>query len=108
MWGETTVFAMPSRGEGFGLVYIEAMRHGRPVLASIHDAASEVNLDGVTGYNVDLDKPSELPERLIALLKDADRAAELGVNGKRRWREHFAYSAFKQRFLPILTAFLNS
>jgi phosphatidylinositol alpha-1,6-mannosyltransferase len=108
VWRESTVFAMPSRGEGFGLVYIEAMRHGRPVIASIHDAAPEINLDGVTGYNVNLDKPDELPQRLIYLLKNPSQAATLGLNGQRHWREHFSYSAFKKRFLPILTTFRNS
>ncbi len=108
VWDETTLFAMPSRGEGFGLVYIEAMRQGLPVLASVHDAAPEVNLEGVTGYNVDLGKPDELPERIIYLLKNPDRAAILGRNGQQRWREHFTYSAFKGRFLPILRAFLDT
>lgn len=108
VWDETTVFAMPSRGEGFGLVYIEAMRQGLPVIASIHDAAPEVNLEGVTGYNVDLDKPDELPERIVYLLKNPDEAAILGRNGRQRWREHFNYSAFKRRFLPILRAFLDT
>jgi phosphatidylinositol alpha-1,6-mannosyltransferase len=108
IWDEATLFAMPSRGEGFGLVYIEAMRQGLPVLASVHDAAPEVNLEGVTGYNVNLDKPDELSERIIYLLKDPDRAATLGRNGQQRWREHFNYSAFRRRFVPILNDFLNN
>jgi phosphatidylinositol alpha-1,6-mannosyltransferase len=106
VWAEPNVFAMPSRGEGFGLVYIEAMRHGLPVVASIHDAAPEINLEGVTGFNVDLDKPDELPDRLIFLLKNPDRAATLGSNGHTRWREHFRYSCFRERFLPLLRDFL--
>jgi len=61
----------------------------------------------VTGYNVDLDKPEELPERIIYLLKDRDRAAALGRQGQQRWREHFTYTAFKQRFLPLLRGFLH-
>jgi phosphatidylinositol alpha-1,6-mannosyltransferase len=107
LWAETSVFAMPSRREGFGLVYIEAMRQRVPVVASVHDAAPEVNLEGVTGYNVNLDKSDELPERLIHLLKNPDHAAELGLNGERRWLDHFTYNAFKRRFLPILTTFLG-
>jgi phosphatidyl-myo-inositol dimannoside synthase len=107
IWAETTVFAMPSRGEGFGLVYIEAMRHGVPIIASVHDAAPEINLDGVTGFNVNLDKPGELAERLIFLLKNPDRAAALGRNGVERWRAHFSYSRFRERFTPILQEFLR-
>ncbi len=102
LWDQTTLFAMPSRGEGFGLVYIEAMRHGVPVIGSVHDAAPEVNIDGVTGYNVSLDKQDELPDRIIRLLRDRDLAAKLGANGAVRWAEHFRYSAFRERFLRIL------
>ncbi len=108
VWSETTVLAMPSRGEGFGLVYIEAMRAGVPVIASVHDAAPEVNLDGQTGYNVNLDRPDELPERVIHLLRDRDHAECLGRNGLARWREHFRYSAFRDRFRRHLHEFLDS
>jgi phosphatidylinositol alpha-1,6-mannosyltransferase len=107
IWAESTVFAMPSRGEGFGLVYIEAMRHGLPVIAAIHDAAPEINLDGVTGYNVDLGRPDELGDRIVQLLRDEPLRARLGNAGRRRWAEHFRYSAFRTRFLPILAAFLG-
>ena len=106
VWAETSAFAMPSRGEGFGLVYIEAMRHGLPVIGSVHDAAPEVNLEGQTGYNVNLDRPEELPERIIHLLKEPDHAAALGQNGRQRWTEHFCYSAFRNRFSPLLAEFL--
>jgi phosphatidylinositol alpha-1,6-mannosyltransferase len=107
IWAECTLFAMPSRGEGFGLVYIEAMRHGLPVVASIHDAAPEVNLDGVTGYNVNLDRPDELGDRIVHVLQDEGLAARLGEAGRRRWAEHFRFSAFRDRFRPILTDFLG-
>jgi phosphatidylinositol alpha-1,6-mannosyltransferase len=83
------------------------MRAGLPVIGAIHDAAPEVNIDGQTGYNVDLNKPEELPERIIHLLKDRDHAAQLGRNGQQRWREHFRYSAFRERFLAILNEFLG-
>jgi len=107
LWAEASVFAMPSRGEGFGLVYIEAMRRGLPVVASIHDAAQEINPDGETGYNVNLDDPDQLPERLIELLDDPDRAIAMGRKGQARWANHFRYTAFKSRFLPRLNQFLE-
>lgn len=107
VWHETSVFAMPSRGEGFGLVYIEAMRQGIPVIASVHDAGQEINLDGETGYNVNLDHPEELPERIIHLLKNQDVAVKFGQAGQRRWAEHFRYDCFRQRFTPLLEEFLS-
>lgn len=103
VWRETTVFAMPSRGEGFGLVYIEAMRWGVPVIASVHDAGREINLHGSTGFNIDLDRPTDLAQALICLLRDRDLALRLGNAGQRRWREHFSYSAFRERFRRQLT-----
>ena len=106
MLRHTALFAMPSRGEGFGLVYIEAMRHGLPVTASVHDAGQEVNVDGETGYNINLGTPGELPARLIALLKDRDKAAAMGAAGRRRWEDHFRFSAFRDRFLPHLRRWL--
>jgi phosphatidylinositol alpha-1,6-mannosyltransferase len=107
-YAQATVFAMPSRGEGFGLVYIEAMRHGLPVLASVHDAAPEVVVDGQTGSLVNLDRPGELAEAIIALLRDRDRARQLGAQGRQRWEQHFRYSAFRERFRPLLRQFLTA
>lgn len=107
IWRRTDVFAMPSIGEGFGLVYVEAMRHAVPVIASIHDAASEINLDGVTGLNVDLGRPGELAEKLSYLLRNPTHRERLGSNGLARWHEHFRFSAFKERFSRILDEFLQ-
>lgn len=107
VWSRACVFAMPSRGEGFGLVYVEAMRQGLPVVASAHDAGPEVNIDGTTGFNVNLDSPEELPRRLVQLLRDPAEARALGEAGRRRWIEHFRFSRFKERFVPILDEFLG-
>jgi phosphatidylinositol alpha-1,6-mannosyltransferase len=106
-YASTRVFAMPSRGEGFGLVYIEAMRHGLPVIASCHDAAPEVVLDGSTGFTVDLDRPDELPNRLVDLLAEPERARLMGEAGRSRWADHFRFRAFRDRFRSILLRFLG-
>ncbi|MGJ0507157.1 MAG: glycosyltransferase family 4 protein [Methylocystis sp.] len=92
------VLAMPSRQEGFGVAYIEAMRFGLPCIASRHDGGQEVNLDGETGYNVNLGRRDDLTERLIELLSNPARAQEMGQRGHARWRAHFRYSQFSARF----------
>jgi phosphatidyl-myo-inositol dimannoside synthase len=108
LWRRTVVFAMPSRGEGFGLAYIEAMRWGIPVIASIHDAGAEVNIHNETGINVDLSHSCQLQDSLIELLRNRDRAARLGTAGRHRWRQHFCYSAFRTRFSEHLKHFVAS
>lgn len=107
VFAEADVFAMPSRGEGFGLVYIEAMRNRLPVIASKHDAAPEVNIEGVTGYNVDLDCPAQLPQNIVHLLRNPGEARRMGEAGMNRWGQHFRFSAFRERFLHLLTDFLS-
>src|SRR5262249_19708349 len=106
IWRRAHVFAMPSRNEGFGIVYAEAMRQGLPVIASVHDAGREVNVDRVTGFNVDLDRPGDLEERLIYLLRESTAAKSMGAAGRQRWREHYRFSCFAQRLIQALAEFL--
>ncbi len=108
LYNRSTVFAMPSRGEGFGLVYAEAMRHGLPVIATVHDAGGEVNVDGESGYNIHLERPEELPERLIELLSDPRKAVALGQRARDRWARDFRFSAFYARFSVLLEEFLDT
>jgi phosphatidylinositol alpha-1,6-mannosyltransferase len=106
VWASATVFAMPSLTEGFGLVFIEAMRRGLPVISSRSDAGSEVNLDGQTGYAVSRDDRERLVEALVAVLRDRDLGARLGAAGAARWRAEFRFSAFEKRFLAALGGFV--
>jgi phosphatidylinositol alpha-1,6-mannosyltransferase len=107
LWTRADVFAMPSRGEGLGLAYIEAMRHGLPVIGSVHDAAVEINLHGSTGYNVDLGEEGALAARLIELLRDRELAARMGAASQARWQASFRYEAFLERMRPILREFVG-
>jgi phosphatidylinositol alpha-1,6-mannosyltransferase len=97
VWARATALAMLSRVEGFGLVFVEAMRRGVPVLASIEDASPEVNLDGVTGFNVSRSGRSGIIDRIVCLMKDKEIASTLGSAGVERWRNNFRFSRFQER-----------
>lgn len=100
---EAAVFAMPSRNEGFGLVYLEAMAHGLPCIGSIHDAAGEVITHGETGLVINGDRSDEIAAAVIELLADDDRRARLGRAGHERWRTHFSYDRFQGRLVRLLS-----
>src|SRR5262249_34823734 len=70
LYSRCRLFAMPSRGEGFGLVYLEAMRFAKPCIASTVDAGREVVADGETGLLVDPDNLEELRGAVERLLRD--------------------------------------
>lgn len=102
LWARADAFVQPSWKEGFGLVYIEAMRYGLPVIASVHDAGQEVNLDGATGYNVDLNDVQMLATRIVTLLSDRARSRAMGAAGHALWQSQFRFSAFQSRLTGIL------
>jgi phosphatidyl-myo-inositol dimannoside synthase len=61
-------FVMPGRGEGFGIVYLEALASGVPIIASKLDASAEVVLNPSFGHVVDPDCPAELQAAVVDLL----------------------------------------
>jgi glycosyltransferase involved in cell wall biosynthesis len=84
------VFAMPSIWEGFGLVLLEAMAAGRPIVASRVATIPEVVLDGETGVLVPAGDPVALAEALAAFATDPARARALGSAGRERLRTQFS------------------
>ena len=99
-----SVLAMPSRGEGFGLAYLEAMRHGVPCLGSHHDAAREVIEDGATGFLVDQGRADEIADRLTTLLTDEPLRHAMGEAGRRRADREFSRDRFASRLQGLLAA----
>ena len=102
LYRQAAVFALPSRGEGFGLVYLEAMAQGLPCIGSIHDAATDVIVDHVTGRLVDQDHGTALADATIALLGDADLRQRLGEAGRMRERDVFSFDRFAARVHELL------
>ena len=86
------------RPEPFGLVGIEAMAQGRPVVAFAGGGTEEWLVDGETGLVIQERSPRALAQGLAALLSDPDRARAMGQAGRRRWEE-FRAERFLERVL---------
>ena len=96
------IFALPSRGEGFGLVYLEAMACGKPVIGGAHGGAPEIVQDGVTGYLVPHGDPIQLATSIEALLADTVLAKEMGARGRQRVEHEFRFNVFAKSLKRIL------
>jgi len=88
-----SAFCLPAvqRSEAFGVVQIEAMRAGRPVVSSrIHGSGVDwVNQDGVTGLTVEPGNPAALAQALNRIVGDAEAARRFGGNARKRYEELF-------------------
>ena len=96
------VFALPSRGEGFGLVFLEAMAHGKPVIGGAHGGIPDVIEDGVTGLLVPHGDTGCLSGALGSLLTDPARAREMGARGRNRITQIFSFEQFQARLTRVL------
>jgi glycosyltransferase involved in cell wall biosynthesis len=83
------IFVHPGDPEPFGLVNLEAMASGKPVIAFDHGALPEIVLQGQTGVLVPPKDPAHLAHAVIDLLKDPDQCSELGQRGRQRACSHF-------------------
>lgn len=102
------IFAMPSRGEGFGLVYLEAMARQLPCIGSTEDAAGEIIRDGDTGYLVRQDDSSALANRIAQLLGDERLRTEMGRRGLERVQQEFTGDRFARRLNVALAPALGT
>lgn len=97
------VFVMPSRKEGFGIVFLEAMRHGVPCIGGNHGGTPEVITDGEDGYLVEWGDIGILVERLAYMWHAPDLRSEMGVAAAAKYLTCFSYSAFSQCWRRFLT-----
>lgn len=96
--------AMPSRGEGFGLVYLEAMRLGRPCLVSPHDAGREVVAPDSAGLVADPANPAALAAALVRLLTPGTEWERLAEGARHRYESQFTARHYQQRLAAALEA----
>ena len=81
---EAAIVVVPSTGEGFGMVALEAMERARPVIASSVGGLLDLVVDGDTGRLVEPGVVEKLRQAIVELAGDLPRAARLGAAGRRR------------------------
>jgi phosphatidylinositol alpha-1,6-mannosyltransferase len=98
------VFVLPSSSEGFGIVYLEAMRYAKPVIAANSGGAPEVVKDRKTGLLVEYGDVSQIAAAITELCSDAILRKKLGNAGRKRLEDNYTFAHFKQRLHEIILA----
>jgi glycosyltransferase involved in cell wall biosynthesis len=101
------VIVCASDFESYGMVPVEAMASGRPVVSTNQGGPAETILEGVTGYLVPPRDPAALAERVVWLLRDPALRDQMGQAGRARVETRFAAEATAKLFTdtvePLLT-----
>jgi glycosyltransferase involved in cell wall biosynthesis len=105
---DAAIVVVPSLGEGFGMVALEAMERARPVIASSVGGLPEIVADGETGLVVEPADPEGLADAIVALASDPDGAAAMGRAGRERALREFTPEQSADRIEELYRAALGS
>ncbi|MGH9740609.1 MAG: glycosyltransferase family 4 protein [Candidatus Acidiferrales bacterium] len=100
-YSRADAFALPSTGEGFGLVFLEAMAFAKPVVGVAAGGAVDLIQDGVNGVLIPPHNLQKLAEAIAALLRDDSLRARMGQAGVDLVRRKYCFGAFTKQLERI-------
>ena len=98
------IFVMPSEKEGFGIVFIEAMFYGLPVIAGNRDGSVDALLNGEMGILVDPDNVPQLSEAVEKILDNR----EAFLPDQEKLLKHFGYPQYKAKFKEVFEGLMDN
>ena len=102
------VVVFPTTGEPFGLVPLEAMACGTPVIASDSGGPRETVIDGKTGLLFKPDDEYDLASKLKVLLGDDNLAREMSINSRKHVEQTFTWDRTADKLYHIFSELMNS
>ncbi|MDP8230615.1 MAG: glycosyltransferase family 4 protein [Candidatus Gorgyraea atricola] len=96
---KSSIFAMPSFCEPFGLVFLEAMSYRLPCIGSRVDAMPEIVEEGKTGFLVNAGDADDLGRKITLLLEDKKLMETMGEAGAKRVKERFTWDKVAEKIM---------
>jgi phosphatidylinositol alpha-1,6-mannosyltransferase len=103
-YARADIFALPSTGEGFGLVFLEAMAFAKPIVAAATGGSTDLVEDKVNGLLIPPRDQAALTQALDHLLRDHTLRSTLGQHGAEIVRHKYRFDLFQSKFAAILAA----
>jgi glycosyltransferase involved in cell wall biosynthesis len=101
LYREATLFVLSSNEEGFGVVVVEAMASGIPVVCTSCGGPESIVKDGETGYLTRVADPERMALRLEQLLRTPGKRREMGAEARRITEERFSLQASVAAYLNV-------
>ena len=102
------VFSLPSWEEGFGVVYLEAMAHGKPVIACKDQGISDIIKDGENGLLIKPKNVEMLVEAIDFLISNPKKAQKIGDRGRKMVLNNYTWEKNVQKTIKIYNEVLGS
>ena len=96
------VFALPSKGEGFGIVFIEAMKYHKPCIACDEGGQIDIVINNRTGLLCKYDDLFCLSEKISQLYLDKSLRMTLGLNGYNHVTKNYTLETYKEKLKFLL------
>jgi len=101
------ILVVPSHAEPLGLVVLEAMAMGKPVVATRVGGPAEIISDGINGFLVDPKEPKSLAYRILELMENPKRAKEIGMRAKETIIRRFGVRQYAQDIMSLYQQILG-
>ena len=95
------LFVAPSLYESFGLIYLEAMNYGKPVIGCRAGGIPEVIDESITGLLAEPEAPASLAEAIIRMLQNPGHLRDMGLAGRQRLLDNFTHVQMARRFAEV-------
>jgi L-malate glycosyltransferase len=102
------IFLFPSHWEGFGLVLVEAMLTGTPVVACRASNLPEIVTDGVEGRLVEIRSPELLADTIVELARASELGKRMGEAGRRRVLRDYTVEQMLDRHEVLLQRLIRN
>ena len=109
LFSKSDIFVFPTyyERETFGIVNIEAMSWGLPVISSTEGAIPEIIQDGINGFIVNPKSPEQIAEKILLLVNNSELRKRMGIESRKIFEAKYSIKAYEKNLDRAIKFFLN-